>query len=154
MSIEARLHELGLALPAVAKPVAAYVPAVQSGSHIFVSGQLPFLDGQLLSIGRVPSRVSVEAAQQAARQCVLNGLAAVGEQLGGDWKRLVRVVRIGVFVQSDDDFFQQSQVANGASELLQAILGDAGRHARAAVGVNALPMNTPVEVEFLFEVRP
>ncbi|HEY5316276.1 MAG TPA: RidA family protein [Pirellulales bacterium] len=153
MSIEARLQELGLALPAVAKPVAAYVPAVESGNQVFVSGQLPLASGQLLSTGKVPSQVSVETAQQAARQCVLNGLAALHAHIGGDWNRLVRVVRIGAFVQSDNDFFQQSQVANGASELLQAILGDAGRHARAAVGVNALPLNAPVEVEFLFEIR-
>jgi len=153
MSIEARLQELGLTLPAVAKPVAAYVPAVESGNHVFVSGQLPMAGGQLLSTGKVPSQVSVETAQQAARQCVLNSLAALLAQIGGDWNRLVRVVRIGAFVQSDNDFFQQSQVANGASELLQAILGDAGRHARAAVGVNALPLNAPVEVEFLFEIR-
>ncbi|HWC89408.1 MAG TPA: RidA family protein [Pirellulales bacterium] len=153
MSIEARLQELGLSLPAVAKPVAAYVPAVESGNHVFVSGQLPMAGGQLLSTGKVPSQVSIETAQQAARQCVLNGLAALLAQLGGDWNRLVRVVRIGAFVQSDSDFFQQSQVANGASELLQALLGDAGRHARAAVGVNALPLNAPVEVEFLFEIR-
>ena len=98
--------------------------------------------------------MSVETAKQAARQCVLNGLAALHAQIGGDWNRLVRVVRIEPpLVQSDSDFFQQSQVANGASELLQAILGDAGRHARAAVGVNALPLNAPVEVEFLFEIR-
>lgn len=153
MSIEARLQELGLTLPAVAKPVAAYVPAVESGNQVFVSGQLPLADGKLLCTGKVPSQVSVETAQQAARQCVLNGLAALLAQIGGDWSRLVRVVRIGAFVQSDNDFFQQSQVANGASELLQAILGDAGRHARAAVGVNALPLNAPVEVEFLFEIR-
>ena len=119
----------------------------------FFSGQLPLVSGQLLSTGKVPSQVSVEQAQQAARQCVLNGLAAALAQIDGDWKHLVRVVRIGVFVQSDDDFFQQSQVANGASELLQSILGEAGRHARAAIGVNALPLNSPVEVEFLFEVR-
>lgn len=152
MSIAARLKELGLELPEVAKPVAAYLPAVRSGNQVVVSGQLPMVQGKLLCTGKVPSQISIEQAQQAARQCVLNGLAAMLAQIDGNWDRLVRVVRIGVFVQSDDSFSQQSQVANGASELLQAILGEVGRHARAAIGVNALPLGSPVEIEFLFEV--
>jgi enamine deaminase RidA (YjgF/YER057c/UK114 family) len=129
------------------------VPAVTAGGLLAVSGQLPFDGGRLIATGRVPSQVSIEAAQQAARQCVLCGLAVVKRELAGDWNRLRRVVRLGVFVQSDDDFHDQPKVANGASELLQALLGESGRHARAAVGTNALPLDTPVEIEFLFAVE-
>ena len=153
MSIEKKLEELGLSLPEAPKPVAAYVPALISGNHLFVSGQLPMSGGELLATGKVSSQISIEQAQQAARQCVLNALAIARAELGGDLSRLIRVVRVGVFVQSDDDFFAQPQIANGASEFLQEILGDAGRHVRAAVGVNALPLNTPVEIEFIFEVK-
>jgi len=152
MSIESTLEELGISLPEAPNPVAAYVPAVSSRGQVIVSGQLPMQNGELISTGKVPSQVSVEDAQAAARQCVLNGLAVLKAELDGDLSRLVRVVRIGVFVQSDDDFFAQPQVANGASEFLLELLGDAGRHARAAVGVNALPLNASVEIEFTFEV--
>lgn len=154
MSIEAKLATLGLILPAAPKPVAAYVPAVRTGNLIFVSGQLPFAAGQLLATGRVPSKVDLEQAQECARQCVLNGLAILKAELGGDWSKLVRVVRVGAFIQSDDGYGGQPQVANGASELLVAVLGDAGKHARAAVGVNALPLDAAVEIEFTFEVAP
>ena len=132
--------------------MAAYVPAVTSRGQVIVSGQLPMKNGELMSTGKVPSQVSVEDAQAAARQCVLNGLAVLKAELGDSFDRLIRLVRIGAFVQSNDDFFAQPQVANGASELLLEILGDAGRHARAAVGVNALPLNASVEIEFIFEV--
>jgi enamine deaminase RidA (YjgF/YER057c/UK114 family) len=153
VSIEKKLEELGFSLPDAPKPVAAYVPALISGNNLWVSGQLPMRGGELIATGKVPSQVSVEQAQQAARQCVLNALAIARAELGGDLSRLIRVIRVGVFVQSDDDFFAQPQVANGASEFLQEIFGDAGRHVRAAVGVNALPLNTPVEIEFAFEVK-
>jgi len=153
MNIDAKLAELGLMLPAAPKPVAAYVPCVRSGNLVFVSGQLPFAAGQLLFTGQVPSPVDLEEAQECARQCVLNGLAILKAELGGDWSKLARVVRVGVFVRCDDMYTDQPQVANGASELLVRILGDAGRHARAAVGVNALPLGSPVEVEFIFEIR-
>ena len=152
MSIESKLAELGLTLPEAPKPVAGYVPAVTSRGQVIVSGQLPMKNGELMSTGKVPSQVSVEDAQAAARQCVLNGLAVLKAELGDSFDRLIRLVRIGAFVQSNDDFFAQPQVANGASELLLEILGDAGRHARAAVGVNALPLNASVEIEFIFEV--
>lgn len=152
MSIEARLAELGLTLPEPAKPVASYVPTVRTGNLVFCSGQLPFLKGQLIAIGPVPTAVDVPTAQAAARQCVLNGLAALRAELGGDLSKLVRVVRIGVFVQSVDGFKEQPQVGNGASDLLVDILGDRGKHARTSVSVNALPLNASVEVEFLFEV--
>jgi enamine deaminase RidA (YjgF/YER057c/UK114 family) len=126
---------------------------VRSGNLLIVSGQLPMRDGKLLAVGRVPSTVSLESAQQAAGQCAVNGLAIAGGEIAGDWSRLVRVVRIGVFVQSDDGFYDQAKVANGASELLQQVLGDAGRHARSTIGVNALPLNAAVEAEFIFEIK-
>ncbi len=151
MSLESKLEQLGLTLPEAPKPVAAYIPAVTSGKQVIVSGQLPMQNGELISTGKIPSQVSIEDAQAAARQCVLNALAVLKAELQGDLSRLVRVVRIGAFVQSDDDFYGQPQVANGASEFLLELLGDAGRHARAAVGVNALPLNASVEVEFTFE---
>ncbi|MBL8849054.1 MAG: RidA family protein [Planctomycetaceae bacterium] len=151
-SLESKLASLGLRLPEAPKPVAAYVPAVRTGNLVFVSGQLPLTGGQLLATGSVPSAVLVDQAQEAAAQCVLNGLAILKAELGGDLSRLNRVVRIGVFVQSDNDFKDQPLVANGASELLERLLGDSGKHARAAVGVNALPLGASVEVEFVFEV--
>jgi enamine deaminase RidA (YjgF/YER057c/UK114 family) len=153
MDIHARLAELGLTLPAAPKPVAAYVPAVRSGNLVYISGQLPMKDGQLLATGPVPSKCSPEAANSAARQCVLNGLAVLGDQVGGDFSRVVRVVRVGAFVQSDDGWTEQPKVANGGSELLQQVFGEAGRHARAAVGTNALPLGASVEIELLVEVR-
>lgn len=152
MSIEAKLAELGLTLPEPAKPVASYVPTVRTGNLVYCSGQLPFLNGQLLAIGTVPTQIDMATAQAAAQQCVLNGLAALRAELGGDLSKLVRVVRIGVFVQSVDGFQDQPQIGNGASDLLVKILGDKGRHARTSVSVNALPLNAAVEVEFLFEV--
>jgi enamine deaminase RidA (YjgF/YER057c/UK114 family) len=152
MSLETRLQTLGLSLHEAPKPIAAYVPCVRTGNLVFVSGQLPLTGKSLLATGKVPSACPVDQAQSAAAQCVLNALAILKAELGGDLSRIQRVVRIGVFVQSDDDFSQQPQVANGASELLEKLLGDAGRHARAAVGVNALPLNASVEIEFLFEV--
>ena len=143
--LQRSLERLGLTLPPVSKPVASYIPAKKTGSLIYVSGQLPMKDGKLMCTGPAPSQVSLEDAQAAARQCVLNGIAAamsVGQVRG--------VVRVGVFVQSDDGFSEQPKVANGASDLLMELLGDDGRHARAAVGTNALPLNATVEVEFVF----
>jgi enamine deaminase RidA (YjgF/YER057c/UK114 family) len=147
-----RLAALGLALPAAPKPVAAYIPAVRTGNLVYVSGQLPFVDGALTATGPVPSRTSLEAAQAAARQCILNGLAILADQLGGDLDRVQRIVRVGVWVQSDPGFTEQPKVANGASELLQQLFGERGRHARAAVGSVALPLGASVEVELLAEV--
>lgn len=153
MDLEKRLSELGLSLPAAPTPVAAYVPAVRSGELLFVSGQLPTVDGKLLACGPVPSEVDEALATQAARQCVLNALAVVGQAIEGDWGRLARIVRLGVFVCSDTGFGGQPIVANGASELLVELLGEAGRHARAAVGVNALPLNASVELELTAALR-
>lgn len=143
--LQRSLERLGLVLPPTPKPVASYIPARKVGNLIYVSGQLPMKDGKLMVIGPVPSAVNIEDAAAGARQCVLNGIAAamsVGEIRG--------VVRVGAFVQSDDGFDGQPKVANGASDLLLELFGDAGRHARAAVGTNALPLNASVEVEFLF----
>lgn len=151
-SIQDRLSDLGIVLPDPPKPVASYVPAQRAGNLLFVSGQLPFQRGELLATGPVPSSVSLEVAMEAARLCAVNGLAVARQALDGDLDRLRRVIRLGVFVQSDDRFDAQPKVANGASDLMVEILGEQGRHARAAVGVNALPLDTPVEVEFLFEV--
>jgi enamine deaminase RidA (YjgF/YER057c/UK114 family) len=143
--LQRSLERLGLELPPVPKPVASYIPARKVGNLIYVSGQLPMRDGKLTVMGPVPSQVSIEDAAAGARQCVLNGIAAamsVGEIRG--------VVRVGAFVQSDDGFDGQPKVANGASDLLLELFGDSGRHARAAVGTNALPLNASVEVEFIF----
>ncbi|SDS71404.1 Enamine deaminase RidA, house cleaning of reactive enamine intermediates, YjgF/YER057c/UK114 family [Nocardioides scoriae] len=148
---EERLSELGLSVPEVAAPVAAYVPAVRSGSQVFTSGQLPMRQGQLLLTGKVGGEVSLEEAVDCARQCALNALAAVRAEVG-DLSAVVRVVKVVVFVASTADFTAQPQVANGVSELLGQVFGDTGRHARSAVGVSVLPLDAPVEVELLVEV--
>ena len=153
MDIEAKLKSLGLILPPAPKPVAAYVPAVRTGDLVIVSGQLPMVDGKLIAIGKVPTVVGIDPAQLAAQQCVLNALAALRGIINDDWSKLVRAVRLGVFVQSDGTFAEQHIVANGASELLLELFGEAGRHARAAVGVNTLPLNAAVEVEAMFQVK-
>lgn len=149
--VESKLEAMGLTLPEAPAPIASYVPAARTGKLIFVSGQLPFAGGEVIAVGPVPSAVSAEAASEAARQCLLNALAVVKAELGGDWSKLRRIVRLGVFVRSDDRFDGQSGVANGASDLLSELFGEAGRHARAAVGVNALPKGAAVEVELIVE---
>ncbi|MEU1733486.1 RidA family protein [Streptosporangium sp. NPDC020145] len=151
MTPEERLSELGLTLPKVVAPLAAYVPAVRSGNHVYTSGQLPVVDGKLLATGKVGAEVSPEDAYQLARTCALNALAAVGSVVG-DLSNIVRIVKVVGFVASDPAFSGQPQVVNGASELLAEILGDAGKHARSAVGVAVLPLDAPVEVELVAEV--
>lgn len=153
MTISARLQELGITLPEPPKAVAAYIPALVSGSLCFTSGQLPLKDGALLAEGRVGNEVTPERAYQAARQSALNAISVAAVAAGGV-DRLKRVVKLVGFVQSDDAFHGQPGVINGASELLETIFGDAGRHARSAVGTNALPLNAAVEVEVIFEVEP
>ncbi|MFR9752629.1 RidA family protein [Nocardia sp. 004] len=148
---EKNLAELGLALPPVAAPVAAYIPAIRTGSLVYTSGQLPFVDGQLSAVGKVGAEVSVEAATEAARWCALNALAAVHDLVGLD--AVVRIVKVVGFVASAPGFGDQPVVINGASEFLGQVFGDAGAHARSAVGVAELPKNTPVEVELIVEVR-
>lgn len=149
------LERLGIKLPAAPKPVAAYVPFTRShgGPLIFVSGQLPFKDGQLMCTGAVPSVVTVEQATEAARQCAINAMAVLRDACQGDIDKIAQILRIGVFVLSDVGFDGQPKVANGASELLAAVFGDCGKHARAAVGTNTLPLNATVELELVAEVR-
>lgn len=153
MSISERLRELGISLPAVAAPVAAYVPAVLSDGQLFTSGQLPFVDGALLRTGKVGADVSAEEAADLARQCALNALAAAASVLGS-LDRVARVVKVTGFVASDPSFTAQPAVINGASELLGAVFGAQGAHARSAVGVAALPLDAPVEVEILLAIHP
>ena len=150
MSVADRLAALGLTLPAVAPPVAAYVPAVISGSHVFTSGQLPFVDGALPATGKVGAEVSAEDAKGYAATCILNALAAVESQIGS-LDRITRIVKVTGFVASAPGFTGQPGVVNGASELLGELLGEAGVHARSAVGVAELPLGAPVEIELIAE---
>jgi enamine deaminase RidA (YjgF/YER057c/UK114 family) len=151
MSATERLAGLGLTLPAVSAPVAAYVPAVRSGDLVWTSGQLPFVDGALPITGKVGAEVDPGRAQELARTCALNALAAIAAEVG-DLDRVRRVVKVVGFVASAPGFFGQPGVVNGASELLGEVFGDAGRHARSAVGVAVLPLDSPVEVEVVVEV--
>ena len=148
--LDDRLAELGLTIPEVAAPVAAYVPAVVSGHTVYTSGQLPFVAGTLSDTGKVGAAVSPERASELAAICVLNGLAAVRSVIGS-LDRITRIVKVVGFVASDPSFTGQPGVINGASKLLGDIFGDAGRHARSAVGVAVLPLDSPVEVEFIIE---
>jgi enamine deaminase RidA (YjgF/YER057c/UK114 family) len=150
-SVTQRLAELGLTLPPVAAPVAAYVPAVRTGSYVYTSGQLPLVEGKLIQAGKVGDGVSVEDAAGLARIAALNALAAVASVAGGA-DAIARIVKVTCFVASAPEFTGQPQVANGASELLIEVLGDAGRHARSAVGMAVLPLDSPVEVELVAEV--
>jgi len=148
--IESRLSELGLVVPEVAAPVAAYVPAVRSGDLVYTSGQLPFVEGALPITGKVGAEVTAEHAEELAQICALNGLAAARGLLGS-LDKIGRVVKVTAFVASDPSFTGQPGVANGASVFLGKLFGDAGIHARSAVGVSALPLDSPVEIEFVFE---
>ena len=148
MSANARLQELGITLPEVAKPAGAYVPAVQSGNLVFTAGQIPLVEGKLIATGKVGKEISVEQAKDIARVCALNALAAIKGVIG-DLDRITDVVKVVGFVASTPDFTMQPKVINGASELLQQILGDKGVHARSAVGVPVLPLDSPVEVELI-----
>lgn len=152
MSIQDKLRSLHIDLPALSGPFGAYVPAKRVGNLIYVSGQLPMKEGKLLATGQVPSRSSIEQAKLAARQCVINALATVNSLPEGV-EQILGVVRVGAFISSDTNFTQQPQIANGASELLIELLGDAGKHVRAAVGVNTLPLDASVEIEFIFEAK-
>lgn len=151
MTPEERLAELGLAVPPVAAPVAAYVPAVRTGDLVLTSGQLPMRDGALMATGKVGGEVSAEDAVACAQQCALNALAAV-RALVGDLSKVEQIVKVVAFVASTPDFTGQPQIANGASELLGTVFGEAGVHARSAVGVPVLPLDAPVEVEIMVRV--
>jgi enamine deaminase RidA (YjgF/YER057c/UK114 family) len=148
--VRAKLAELGLTLPIAAKPVAAYVPAIKTGNIVFTAGQLPMVDGALSRTGKVGGEVSVEEAKKLAEVCALNALAAV--ETVADVNKILRVVRVVGYVNGVSGFTQQPAVINGASELFLHIWGEAGKHARSAVGVAELPLNAPVEVELTVEV--
>lgn len=149
-AVEARLAELGHTLPAVVAPVAAYVPAMVTGNLIYTSGQLPFINGELTATGKVGAAVSAETAAGQAQACAINALAAIKAEIG-NLDRITRIVKVVGFVASDPSFTGQPVVINGASEFLGAVLGDKGIHARSAVGVAALPLDAPVEVELIAE---
>ncbi|HJQ06603.1 MAG TPA: RidA family protein [Nocardioides sp.] len=150
MTVEARLAELGLTVPEVVPPVAAYVPAVQVGSLVYTAGQLPMRDGSLVATGKVGDAVTAEVATECARQCALNAIAAI-KSITGSLEN-VRIVKVVAFVASTPDFTGQPGVANGASNLFGDVFGDAGVHARSAVGVPVLPLDAPVEVEVIAEI--
>jgi enamine deaminase RidA (YjgF/YER057c/UK114 family) len=151
-SPEARLAAIGLSLPKVSPPVAAYVPAVRTGSYVYTAGQLPVVEGQLLATGKVGADIGAVEASALARTCALNALAAVASVSGG-LGAVRRIVKVTGFVASAPTFTQQAQVVNGASELLIEVFGEAGRHARSAVGMAVLPLDAPVEVELIAEVK-
>jgi enamine deaminase RidA (YjgF/YER057c/UK114 family) len=148
---EARLTELGITLPSPPAPVAAYVPTVTSGSHLYVSGQVPMVDGKIAVTGRLGAELDTAAGAEAARVCAINVLAQLKAALG-ELDRVVRVVKLTGFVASEPGFGDQPEVVNGASELFVEVFGEAGRHARSAVGVAGLPRNVPVEVEAIVEI--
>jgi enamine deaminase RidA (YjgF/YER057c/UK114 family) len=150
-SPEQRLTELGLTLPEIAAPLAAYVPAVRTGNYVYTSGQLPIVDGSVVATGKVGAGITAEQAKDLARICALNALAAVKAE-AGDLAAVRRVVKVVGFVASAPDFTGQPGVVNGASELLGEVFGDRGVHARSAVGVAVLPLDAPVEVELVVEV--
>lgn len=152
MTPSQRLAELNIALPEMAAPVGSYVPAVRSGQYVFTSGQLPSRDKKLVCTGKVPDHVSIADAADGARIAALNALAAAADAAGGI-DNIARVVRVCVYVNSSPGFAEQPKVANGASDLLAQIFGDAGRHARSAVGVAELPLNAAVELELMVEVK-
>ena len=150
MTLRDQLAKLNITLPTLAGPFGSYIPAKRAGNLIFVSGQLPMRDGQMLAAGPVPSRCSIEQARSAAAQCVINGLAAAATTT--DLNQITGVLRLGVFVNSDPAFYEQPKIANAASELLIELFGESGKHTRAAVGVPALPLDATVEIEIIFSI--
>jgi enamine deaminase RidA (YjgF/YER057c/UK114 family) len=150
-SPEERLAALGLEIPEVARPLASYVPTARTGSLVYTAGQLPIVKGELLVTGKVGAEVSEEDAAELARACALNVIAAIKAEVG-ELSQVIRIVKVVGFVASAPDFYGQPKVINGASDLLGEVFGDAGRHARSAVGVAVLPRNAPVEIEAIAEV--
>jgi enamine deaminase RidA (YjgF/YER057c/UK114 family) len=151
--IEARLKELGVSLPTPPMPVASYVPYTISGNLVFLSGQIPIADGALKYVGKLGVDIPLEAGQAAAQLCAINLLAQLKNACGGDLDRVVRCLKVGVFVNAAPEYRQHPEVANGASDLIAALFGDAGKHARAAVGVGSLPRGVAVEVDAIFEIK-
>ena len=150
---EEAVATLGLTIPEPTIPVANYVPYVISGKHVFISGQIPMQEGQIGFVGKLGQEFSVEQGREAAQICGLNVLALIRHACGGNLERVVRCVRLGGFVNGTDDFTDQPQVVNGASDLMVAVFGERGRHARAAVGANSLPRGVAVEVDAVFEIE-
>lgn len=153
MDITAKLAELGLELPKPAAPVAAYVPVVEHGGLLHISGQLPFRGGDVVT-GRLGADMDEASGYDAARRCALMLVAQIGRAVDGDWSRVEKIVKLGVFVNSAADFTAQPKVANGASELIESLFGEVGRHARSAVGVTVLPLGAAVEVDAIVAVKP
>jgi enamine deaminase RidA (YjgF/YER057c/UK114 family) len=151
MTPEDRVRDLGLEIPDVAAPLASYVPAARTGAYVYTSGQLPIVKGELVATGKVGAEIDPERAAELAKVCALNAIAAVRAEVG-ELSRVRRIVKVVGFVASAPEFFGQPQVINGASDLLGEVFGDAGRHARSAVGVAVLPRDAPVEVELIAEV--
>ena len=154
MTIEARIAQLGIVLPAPPAPVAAYVPAVEANGLLHISGQLPFREDGTLITGRLGQDADLAQGAEAARRCAVMLIAQIKAALGGDLGRVERIVKLGAFIASTADFTDQPKVANGASELMQAVFGEAGRHARSAVGVPVLPLGAAVEIDAIVAVRP
>lgn len=152
MDVEERLSKLGVVIPEVSKPVAAYVPALKAGEFVYVSGQLPLKDGQLVYQGKIGKDLTVEEGQAAAEIAVINCLAALKSCIT-DWGQVVQIVKINGYIQSESDFSDQALVLNGASNLLEQVFADKGKHARAAVGVNSLPLNAACEIEMIVQVH-
>jgi enamine deaminase RidA (YjgF/YER057c/UK114 family) len=150
--IEAKLAELGITLPSPMPPIANYVPAVVTGNLVFVSGQVPAVDGKIAVTGKIGQDLNIEQGKAAARQCLINVLVHLKAACGGDLDRVRRVVRLGGFIAASAYFVDHAQVMNGASDLAVAVFGDAGRHARTTIGVPSLPIDAPVEVEGVFEI--
>jgi len=151
---EIRLKALGIELPNPAPAAANYVPFVISGNQLFIAGQIPFLNGQKMYIGRLGDTLTIEQGQEAAKVCALNILAQARNAINDDWSRLIRCVKLGGFVNSSPDFDQHPSVINGASDIIVAVLGEIGRHARFAVGVSNLPFGVAVEIDAIFEIKP
>lgn len=152
-TVESRLKNLGITLSTPPKPVAAYVPYTITGNQVFVSGQVPVSDGALRYVGKLGADFSVEVGQAAAQLCAINILSVLKEACGGDLERVVRCLKVNVFVNATPDYDKQPEVANGASDLFVAVFGDAGKHARAAVGMGSLPRGVAVEVDAIFEIK-
>ncbi len=152
MNIAEKLQELGLDLPSAAAPAANYVPYVVSGKHIYISGQIPFLNGEAMHQGRVGDDLTKEQGAEAAKACALNILAQANAAVDGDFSKVKRLVKLGAFVQSTPEFTDQPEVVNGASDLFVEVMGDAGRHARFAVSAAALPRGVAVEIDAVFEL--
>jgi enamine deaminase RidA (YjgF/YER057c/UK114 family) len=152
LTIKDRLQELGIELPEVAKPVAAYVPAILIDSYVYTAGQIPLVKGELKYRGRLGEDLTVEEGYEAARICALNALAAIKSVIG-DLNKVERIIKVNGFVQSAEGFYDQAKVLNGASELLGKIFGESGKHSRSAIGTNTLPLNAPVEVEIIAKIK-